>query len=142
MAPPLLSSSLLLLFILLTDADTSPLVSVGLENPDVEIKCGSCPCSKPCIQRPPPPPPPPYCNPALSPPPPPPRFIYTTGVPGHLSPPPPRFIYTTGVPDNVYQTDVNSQWYYFSGGTSPKPAVTAALVVAFWLWSFGSHGVW
>ncbi|XP_023528316.1 leucine-rich repeat extensin-like protein 3 [Cucurbita pepo subsp. pepo] len=120
--------SLSFLFLFLHLADSQPFSPVDPQDPNSEIKCGSCPCSNPCVKQfppPPPPPPPPNCKPALPPPPPPPRFIYTALSP----PPPPRFIYTTGVPGNLYQIDANNRWYYFSGTTRNRPA-TAVLVVA------------
>ncbi|CAK9317979.1 unnamed protein product [Citrullus colocynthis] len=111
-------------FILLVHAQTS-----SPQNPDAEIKCGSCPCSNPCVQQlpppPPPPPPAPPCTPTLPSRPPPPRFIYTSSS---SPPPPPRFIYTTGVPGDLYQVDANNHWYYFSGTTGKRPAMAAVVV--------------
>lgn len=127
----LLSFSFLSLLLLLAHSQTSSPISIDPQNPDAEIKCGSCPCSNPCIQQlsppppPPPPPPPSPCTPTVSSRPPPPRFIYTMSSP---APPPPRFTYTTGVPGNLYEIDANNSWYYFSGTTGTRPGMAAVVV--------------
>ncbi|XP_050259635.1 anther-specific proline-rich protein APG-like [Quercus robur] len=115
---------LMMLLFLLTSFSfpTSATVSQKLDQTplpqeaDTEVKCGSCPCSNPCVQQPPLPPP--------SPPPPPPPPSPTPNNPSTpycppLAPPPPRFTYVTSVPGgNLYNTDPNypiyNTWVYHS----------------------------
>ncbi|GFP90837.1 hypothetical protein PHJA_001227600 [Phtheirospermum japonicum] len=79
--------------------------------PDLENKCGNCPCDNPCNPPPSPPPPPPP-----SPPPPAkkqPPSNYCPPPPsggGHQNPPNPPYAYVNGPPGNVYQV-----YPYYSG---------------------------
>ncbi|XP_059295678.1 leucine-rich repeat extensin-like protein 3 [Lycium ferocissimum] len=103
--------------------------------PDPSIKCGECPCGKPCSQQltPPPTPPKPIntnCPPVIqqnmpAPQPPSPRFIYSTAPPviqqnnpSLRSPPPPRFTYFTAPPGNLYSTDPFNLQSYSGAVTS------------------------
>ncbi|KAM3693906.1 hypothetical protein ACJW31_07G020100 [Castanea mollissima] len=96
--------------------DQTPLPLEG----DTEVKCGSCPCSNPCVQQPPPPPPPPSPCPPPPPLPPTPNNPSTDSTPycppfGPLAPPPPRFTYVTSVPGgNLYNTDPLNTWVFYS----------------------------
>ncbi|KAL7110697.1 hypothetical protein ACP275_05G041700 [Erythranthe tilingii] len=83
-------------------------------DPDLQNKCGSCPCNNPCANPPPSPPPP-----SLPPPPPPPapkKPPPTTNCPpppygggggggGGQYPPNPPYIYINGPPGNLYPVD-------------------------------------
>ncbi|CAI9756005.1 unnamed protein product [Fraxinus pennsylvanica] len=80
--------------------------------PDLQNKCGNCPCNNPCNQAPPPPPPPsPPPPPKIKPPsnycPPPP-----SGGGGGQYPPNPPYIYINGPPGNLYPVDP-----YYSGAS-------------------------
>ncbi|CAA3026486.1 Hypothetical predicted protein [Olea europaea subsp. europaea] len=80
--------------------------------PDLQNKCGNCPCNNPCNQAPPPPPPP-----SPSPPPPPkikPPSNYCPPPPsgGGQYPPNPPYIYINGPPGNLYPVDP-----YYSGAS-------------------------
>ncbi|KAI3466998.1 hypothetical protein Pfo_023661 [Paulownia fortunei] len=73
--------------------------------PDLDNKCGSCPCDNPC--NPPPSPPPP------SPPPPtkkPEPSNYCPPPPSGQNPPNPPYIYVNGPPGNLYPV-----YPYYSG---------------------------
>ncbi|KAI4321262.1 hypothetical protein MLD38_034661 [Melastoma candidum] len=96
--------------------------SYELEEPPpihAEVKCGTCPCVKPCggqtvIPAPPPPPPPP------------PRMIYY--IPS-VPPPPPRFVYVTSIPGNLYTTDTGNWNYYYSGVERGNVEVSKVLLL-------------
>lgn len=111
------------------------------QQPDLENKCGGCPCNNPC--NPPPSPPPP----ALPPPSPPPPAPKKQPPPSNYCPPPPSgggqyppnppYIYINGPPGNLYPVD---QYYSGSGRSSSAGFtpffITAVLgLIAFW-WKF------
>ncbi|KAK4430296.1 hypothetical protein Salat_1330300 [Sesamum alatum] len=83
-------------------AEKEPMNSRKLDDespPDLDNKCGSCPCNSPCIplpSPPPPSPPPPPKNPQPSNCPPPPSG---QNPPSRPSPP---YIYVNGPPGNLY----------------------------------------
>ncbi|KAL1553649.1 sulfated surface glycoprotein 185-like protein [Salvia divinorum] len=121
----------LALFSSLIQADEKPSRKLDENPPDLENKCGNCPCDRPC--KPPRPSPPPPSPPPPSPPPPPPR----PRPPRNICPPPPAepdeqtpperpnppdgqtpptrpyppSIYLTGPPGSVYSVN-----QYNSGG--------------------------
>ncbi|KAK4423463.1 hypothetical protein Salat_1929100 [Sesamum alatum] len=97
--------------------------------PDLQNKCGSCPCNNPC--NPPPSPPPP------SPPPPPPPAPKKQPPPSNYCPPPPSggggggqyppnppYIYINGPPGNLYPVDA----YYSGSGRSFSTGVMPFLI--------------
>lgn len=107
-------------------------------DPDLQNKCGSCPCNNPC--NPPPSPPPP----ALPPPPPPPAP--KKPPPSSNCPPPPGggggggqfpsppYIYINGPPGNLYPVDAfySGSGRGFSTGLVPFLISSLLCLVAFW----------
>ncbi|KZV14602.1 hypothetical protein F511_42356 [Dorcoceras hygrometricum] len=99
--------------------------SKGLDNsrildespPDLQNKCGNCPCENPCNQPPPPPPPSPPPPPKKNPPPP---SNYCPPPPAGQYPPNPPYIYINGPPGDLYPVDAG-----FSG--SPRSSYMGIL---------------
>lgn len=144
--------SCLVLTVLIVSAKATAITSDNDNNvdgplmPDPSIKCGECPCGKPCNQQltppisssPPPPPPPKasntYCPPVIQQNPPSPRFIYFTAPPAiqqskpSSPPPPPRFIYFTAPPGNLYSTDPFNLRIY-SGALTRNPLCLNSLLL-------------
>ncbi|KAL1531930.1 pollen-specific leucine-rich repeat extensin-like protein 3 [Salvia divinorum] len=97
----------LALFSSLIQADEKPLRKLDENPPDLENKCGDCPCDNPCNPPPSPPPPPPspkYPPPSNNCPPPP----AAQKPPKGTNPP---YIYINGPPGSVYPV-----YPYYSGG--------------------------
>lgn len=94
--------------------------------PNLENKCGSCPCNNPCN---PPPSPPPPCPP---PPPPPPKKPPPSnncppppnGGGGGQYPPNPPYIYINGPPGDLYPVDS----YYSGSGRSLSTGLMPFLI--------------
>ncbi|KAL8531830.1 hypothetical protein ACS0TY_008435 [Phlomoides rotata] len=105
--------------------------------PDLQNKCGSCPCNNPCNQPPPPPPPSPPPPPKKQPPsiycPPPPSGGGSGSGGGQYVPSPP-YIFINGPPGNLYPVDP----YYSGSGRSSSMGLIQFLIstflglIAFW----------
>ncbi|KAL2485067.1 Uncharacterized protein Adt_29823 [Abeliophyllum distichum] len=117
--------------------------------PDLQNKCGNCPCDTPCYQSPPllppasppppppsSPPPPPPLPPLYPPPPPPPKKKPSKECPPppsgeNTQTPPSPEIYITGPPGSLYHIDINSAGV---GGSFSLPIFISSLLglLAFW----------
>ncbi|PIN02796.1 hypothetical protein CDL12_24686 [Handroanthus impetiginosus] len=103
--------------------------------PDLQNKCGSCPCDQPCNPPPsPPPPPPPPPTPKKPPPsnycPPPP----SGGGGGGEYPPNPPYLYINGPPGNLYPVDASysGSGRILSMGLMPFLISGAIGIIALW----------
>lgn len=91
--------------------------------PDLESKCGNCPCDSPCVNPTPPPPPPPPKKP--------PPTNYCPPPPiGGQNPPNPPYIYINGPPGSVYPV-----YPYYSGGARRFSMGIIPFLISFVSWA-------
>ncbi|PIN25989.1 hypothetical protein CDL12_01268 [Handroanthus impetiginosus] len=105
--------------------------------PDLDDKCGGCPCDNPCNKPTPSPPPPSPPPPPANPPPsnycPPPPGNYFPSPPSPKKPPSPPYMYVNGPPGNLYPV-----YPYYSGvGRSFSMGIVPLLISSLlWLLTF------
>lgn len=114
----------LALFSSLIQASEKPSRKLDENPPDLENKCGDCPCDNPCNPQPSPPPPSPKYPPPSNDCPPPPA---AKKPPKGTNPP---YIYINGPPGSVYPVYP----YYSGGGRSVLVGKFPFLIIGCLLW--------